>query len=128
MRESGQKVGQVEPPVKGRQALVGEMLEQRQLNEVDVKVDEIILVGIGADLVDHRHGIGNMTVDPVESQSTRRAGYQFGRRFAVAAGIERHIMAEIDQRFGEPPDDSFGPTVELGRNGFGQRRDLGDAQ
>ena len=85
--KAGQEVGQVEPPVERRQAFVREMLEQREMHEIDVKMDEVVGVGIGQHPVDHRHRIGQVIVDSVEPQATRGAGNQLGRGFAVAAGV-----------------------------------------
>ena len=36
-------------------------------------------------------------------------------------------MAERDQFFDQPVNDPFGSAIELWRNRFGQRRNLGDA-
>ena len=36
-------------------------------------------------------------------------------------------MAERHQFLGDPMDDALGSSVQLGRDGFGQRRDLSNA-
>src|SRR6185295_4474474 len=46
--------------------------------------------------------------------------------FGIAACEQRHIVAELDQLFDEPRDDTLSPPIELGGNTFGEWSNLGD--
>ena len=127
-RETGPEVGQVEPPVKGGEAAPGEMAEQREVDEIDMEMKDVVAVRLGQHAIDHRQRVGQMIVDPGEPQALVRAGHQPRRRLAVAAGVERDVVAELDQRFGQPPDDPFGAAIKLGRHGLREGRDLSNTQ
>ena len=44
-RESRLEIGQIEPAVQGRQALAGEMAEDREMQEIDMEMEDVELVG-----------------------------------------------------------------------------------
>jgi hypothetical protein len=67
------EVGQVEPPVQGRHALMSKILEKRILQEIDVKMDHVEALGSPSDVVEHHKVTGNMVADASEPQSSRHA-------------------------------------------------------
>src|SRR5713226_10746843 len=78
-------------------------------------------------LLEHGDLVGDgIAAAAVEAERARRAGMQPGARLRIAAGEERHRMAELDQLFGEIGDDALGAAIEPRRDALDQRRDLGD--
>src|SRR6185437_11207775 len=69
---------------------------------------------------------GGVIVDPGEPEPGLRAGDETGGGSRIAAREQGHVMTEIDQGFGEPPDDTLGAAIELGGNRLGERGDLGN--
>ena len=81
MRESvvdGVEVGKVEPAMQGRHALVGEVLEQGILQEIDVEMDHVELIGPPADAVEHHEVAGDVIADAGEPQPLRDARNKLG--------------------------------------------------
>ena len=79
------------------------------------------------DALQHHHvqriGIAHRAVEP---QRPRPHGFKLGRGLRIAAGEQRHVVAERDQFLGQPGHDPLGATVKFGRDRLGQRRDLRD--
>jgi hypothetical protein len=48
-------------------------------------------------------------------------------RRRVTAREQRHLVPEFDQLVDQPGDDPLSAAIELRRDAFGQRCDLGDA-
>ena len=65
-------------------------------------------------------------IEPSSRSARGQTASSLRRSAAIPAGKQRHLMAERDQFLGQPLNDAFGSAIELRRNGFGQRRDLGD--
>src|SRR6516225_1090852 len=63
----------------------------------------------------------------VESQCLRPHWLKFCRSPGVTAGKQGDIVSARGELFGEPINDPLSATVQLGWNGFRQRRDLGYA-
>ena len=78
-------VHQVEPAVQGREALVRQALKHRELQQVDVEVDEVELLCPTPHLVEHHESMSGMVADSGEPQAMRRARHELGCRFGVAA-------------------------------------------
>ena len=78
-------------------------------------------------LLQHGDVVGDrIAAGAVEAQRARRAGTQPRARLRIAAGEQRHVVAELDQLFGEIGDDALGAAIEPRRDALDQRRDLGD--
>ena len=110
-----------------RHALMGHVREHDVLEQVDVEVEDVELRGPGADLAQHDEMARGMVADAGETQPLRDAGDELGRRPRIAAGEQRHLVAEADEFFREPGDDPLGAAIEPRRYGFAQGSDLGDA-
>jgi hypothetical protein len=96
--------------------------------EVDVEVQDVELVGLAADELDHA-GVGGVVDLEVahEAGGGVAGGDEFGRGAAVAGGEEGDVVAEGDERFGKPMDDALGAAVAQRRDGLEERGDLRDA-
>jgi hypothetical protein len=55
-----------------------------------------------------------------------QGGEQSRARLRVATGQECHIVTKANEFVDQPSDDSFRPTVRLGRNALGERCYLGN--
>ena len=110
-----------------RHALMGHVREHDVLEQVDVEVEDVELRGPSADLAQHDEMARGMVADAGEAQPLRDAGDELGRRPRIAAGEQRHLVAEADEFFREPGDDPLGAAIEPRRYGFAQGSDLGDA-
>ena len=107
----GVEVGKVEPPVQGRHALVGEVLKQRILQEIDVEMDHVELIGPAADGVEHHEVARDVIADAGEPQPLRNARHERGRGLRIPARKQRDLVALGDQLLGEPRHHPFRPTV-----------------
>ena len=96
------------------------------MQEIRVKMKKIISVGIAQYLIEHGQGTCLMVIDARKPERLGSPRDKPRRSDRIPTGIKRNVVAELDQCLGQPPDDPFGPTVKLGRNGFGQGRDLRD--
>jgi hypothetical protein len=106
----------------------GDVLEQREMHQIDMEMQQVELVGAAAHVVQHRQvrgqiGFERMRVQP-EGARTRRD--QFGARAAVPAGEDRDLVSQIDQCIGQVSHDAFCASVEAGRDRFIQRCDMSD--
>ena len=81
------------------------------LQQIDMEMDDVELVGAPPHLVQHDDMRGDMAADAGEAQPLRHAGNQFRRGLGVAAGKQRHIMTFGDKLLGQPGDDPFGSPV-----------------
>ena len=105
------EVGKVEPAVQGRHALVGEVLKQRILQEIDMEMDHVELIGPSADGVEHHEVAGDVVADAGEPQPLRNARHERGRGLGVPARKQRDLVALGHQLLGEPRDDPLRPTI-----------------
>jgi hypothetical protein len=102
--------------------------KHRVLEQVDMEMQDIELLGALAHRFHHQQVIGNRVAHAgIETQGNFAAGHQLGRRARVAAGEKSHVVTLSDQLLGEIGNDSFGTAVQLWRNSFVQRRDLRDS-
>ncbi|CAM2163741.1 hypothetical protein BO443_120084 [Burkholderia orbicola] len=119
---------QVEAPVQRRHVRRVEARHQRERQVVEVEVQHVEFVRDPGDLLEEphmgRHRIADRRVEP---QCARPCRLETGRRDGVAAGEQRHVMAEFDERLGEVGHDTLGAAVEFRRDGFVKRRDLGNS-
>ena len=120
------EIGQILPPVQGGDALVREMPEGREMEKVEVKVDDVEFVLPAHHLVEHGQQAREMVVDPAQAQAGLRTGDEIGGSDQIAAGEQGDVVAEIDQAFGQPPDDPLGSAIKLRRHQLGQGSDVGD--
>jgi hypothetical protein len=99
---------------------------ERPVDQVDVQHVELMRAAIH--LLQHHHmrrkGVAQRTA---EAQRARQHRLECHRGDRIAAGEQRHVVTEIDEFFCQIRNDPLGSAVELRRNCFGQRRDLGDS-
>jgi hypothetical protein len=121
------QIGQIEPPVQSGHTREPIPTRQREMQIVDVEVDDIELAATMKYLFQQADVMREL-IDTglVEAQRTRDDRDQSRRRHRIAARKERHVVTLRHELFGEIRDDPLGPAVERGRNALVQRRDLSD--
>jgi hypothetical protein len=75
------------------------------------------------------HGIGKHRVEValIEPEGLRPAGFKLGARLRIPGCKQGDVVPQSHQLFRQPKDYTFSTTVQLGRDGLGQWRDLCDA-
>ena len=122
-----QQIGQILAAVQRGDGAARDRPEQRELELVDMEVQDVEVVGALAHAIEHQHVIGDRIDDAgVEPQRLGHAGHEIGRRDRIAAGEQRHVVAERDQLFGQVGDDPLGAAIKPWRHALDQRRDLRD--
>ena len=98
------------------------------MDQVGVEVDEVERVLPFVDFAHHREMRGEIGFEArrIEPNRLIADGHKFRAGFGIGAGKQGHLVAKLDQSFGEEEDDALGATIELGRNRLVQRRNLRD--
>ena len=122
-----QEIGQVLAAMQGGDGAARDRPEQRELELIDMEVQDVEVVGALAHAIEHQHVIGDRIEDAgVEPQRLGHAGHEIGGRDRIAAGKQRDVMAERDELFGQVGDDPLGAAIKPWRHALDQRRDLRD--
>ena len=118
---------QVEPTVQCRDGLVGEVSDQRIVQDVDMEMEDVERAGQGADAVEHDDVGRNRILDArVEPQCGVAEGDEPGGGAGVAAGEQGHVVTLPHQLLGQVGDDALGASVQARRAAFVQGSDLRD--
>jgi hypothetical protein len=97
------------------------------MDQVDMKVQHIEILGALPDLLEHHDMIGQSILDPgIEPQSRLGTGDQAGRRLRIAAGEKGHVVTLPHQLFRQKRYDSLGAAVQARWHAFIQRGNLCD--
>jgi hypothetical protein len=95
---------------------------------VQMKMHEVKLIGEAPYLLQHRHVQSHWIANRVvETQRAWPNGLKLGRCSRIATRKQHDIVPKRDEFFCQPGNDALGATIQVGRNRFGQRRDLRDA-
>ena len=120
-------LGHVEPAVQRRHRAVDEVADQRIVQNVDVKVKDVEFVRHLAHRIQHHDVMRRRVLDAgIEPQGGVAERKKAGGRGRIAAGEQRHVVAEPHQFLGQIGDDPLGAPVLARRNTLHQRGDLGD--
>ena len=122
------KLLKVEPTVQGGDKGGRLPAEQRKWEVVDVKVQNVELIGSPVDQFQHpcigRHPVPYARIEPDRLRPHR---LELRRSNQSSAGEQGHVVTHTDQFFGEISDHPLGSAVQLRGNRFKQRRNLSDA-
>ena len=104
------------------------MLEERKVQQVDVEMQDVELPRAAAHLVQHREVRGHVRFERRGIQTDRAVAHrdQLGVGVRIGGCEQRDFVTELHQRVAQIRDDALGAAIQLRRNGFGERRDLGD--
>jgi hypothetical protein len=101
--------------------------QQREHPVVQMAVQHVEIMGGAADAFHLGHVRRDRIAQAaVEAQTGGPDAFQTGRGRRIAAGEQRDFVAHVHERLRQEGDDPFGAAVEPRRDGFSQRRDLGD--
>jgi hypothetical protein len=104
------------------QGPIGEIVNQRRVDYVDVKVKNVELVDPAAHLVQHdyvvRQGIAH---DRIEAQCHVTAAHEPRGRLGIAAGKQRDLMSLAHELFSQEGNDPFRTAIEPRWYAFMQR-------
>jgi hypothetical protein len=110
-----------------RDGPLGETAKQRAMDQIDMEVNNVEVVGAGVHLVHQQH-IVRQTVARVrvKPQCTRNNGNKFGCGPGIATGEQSNIMTAPNQIFRQPGNDALCSAVKLWRHALYQRCNLGN--
>jgi hypothetical protein len=74
----GVEIRKVEPTMQRGHALMGEVLEERVLQEIDMEMNDVEPDGLPADVVEHHKVAGDVIADAREPQPLRDAWIKLG--------------------------------------------------
>ena len=95
-----------------RDGAVQHVLHHRHVQQVDVEMQDVELVGAAAHLVEQDHMVRDRVLDMrVEPQGHFRDRHQLGRRDGIAAGEEGDVMPLMDQFLGDIGYDTLRPAI-----------------
>jgi hypothetical protein len=111
----------------GRNRSSREVDSQRIVQNVNVKVQDVKLLGHPADFVEHdemiRNGVCNVGIKP---KGALAAGFKSSGGDRVGAGEESHVVTLPDQFLGTIGDDPLSSPIQLGWAALHQRCYLRD--
>src|SRR5215469_5131693 len=94
---------------------------------VEMKMEQIKLSRAPPNVLQHDHVQRHWVADrAVEPEGLLRHWLELGRGHGIAAGEERHLMAERHEFFGQPGNHALGPPIEFRRDCLRQRCNLGN--
>ena len=116
-----EQIRQVLTAVQRRDRAACDWPKQREMELIDMEMQDVEILGPPAHAIKHQHVIGNWIAHAgVEPQRRGYAGHEIGCRDRIAARKQRHVMAEADQFFGQVGDDPLGAAVKSWGNAFHQ--------
>src|SRR5262245_17381334 len=106
------KITDVLPSMHRRQSAIDQVCEERKVKTVEMKVKNIELMGMFADLGEHGQMSGYVPGQlSVETQSHVSAGDQMCPRIAICARKQHHLVASLHESVAQVRDDALGPTI-----------------
>ena len=119
------QIGQIQPSMLGSQRKRGKIAEQREMQVVDMEVQDVEFGRPPAHPIEHDHVIGQRIPNRgLESERLLRARRQFRRSQRVAAREQGDLVSLADQLLGKIGGDPLRAAVQAGWHAFDQRRDL----
>ena len=105
-----------------RQSPIGEIVDQRGVNYIDVEVKNVELVDPAADLVQHDHVVRQRIAHcRIEAQRCVTAAHEPGRRLGVAAGKQGDVVSLAYELFGQKRNNAFRAAIKPGWDPFIKR-------
>ena len=124
----GAEVRQVEPAMQGGHRAMSRAGKQRQVQQVEVEVQDVERRSLPADPIQHHQVMRQRILHAgIEAQRDVGAGDQARGRFRIRSGEQRDIVSKLNQFVREVSDDALGAAVAAGRHAFDQRGNLSDA-
>ena len=122
------QIGNIEPPMQGRHVRHALTPAQREMQVIDVKMDDIEFRGALKDMLEHQYLIRHLVCAVlVQPQGAPARSDQSGRRLGVPTGKERYFVTLPHQFLREMRHDPFRPAVLFWRDTFKKRRHLSNS-
>jgi hypothetical protein len=119
------KIRQVQTTVKRRYRAANKVLDDREVQNIDVEVENIELVSVPTHLIEHHDVVRDMIANPrVQTLCGLGARNQLGAGLRVAACEQRHLMPLGNQLLGQVRYDTLRSTIEARRAAFGKWSNL----
>jgi hypothetical protein len=113
--------------VQSRQGAVRKCAHEREVQQIDVKMQHVEFVGMAAHFIQHHDVIRQRVLHVrIESQCARSAGHQCRRSPRIRTCKQRHLVALSHEFLGQVRDDAFGAAIELRGHALIERRNLCD--
>ena len=120
-------LGQVQTAMQRGHGAIDEVADERKMQDVDVKMQNVELVRDRAHLIEHHDMVGDRILDArIQTQGGLAERLEPGRRAGVAAGEQSHVVALPDQLLRQVGDDPFRAPIEPRRAALEERSDLGN--
>ena len=111
--------------MQGRHRSIHKIPNERVVQNIDVKVQNIEPVGHAANPVEHHDVMSDGLPDVgIKPQGGPASGLQAGGGQRVPAGEQCHVVPLPDQFLGQIGHDPFGPAIKPRRTTFEQRSNL----
>src|SRR6185437_14671526 len=106
--------------MQGGKGLARHARKNREMEVIDMEVEDVEFGGPLPNPVEHQHVIGNDVLDGgVQPQRLRGAASQLGGRHGITAGKQRDLMAQPNEFFREIAYDALSTSVHSRRDTFG---------
>src|SRR5688572_22780283 len=114
--------------MQGSNGTFGAVLEEWKVQQVDVKMQHVELVGAPPYIMEHRQMCGEVLLQwrGIETYGLFTCRHERGVRTCVRCCKQRDVVPQADQRIDQMGDDALGTPIQFGRNGFVEWGDLGD--
>ncbi len=120
---------QILTAVQGGDGAARDRSKQREMELIDMEMQDVEIAGLLAHAVEHQHVVGDRIADAgVEPQRLGHAGDEVGGGDRIAAREQCDLMAEVHQLFSQVGDDPLGAAIKPWRDAFHQGRNLRDLQ
>src|ERR1700732_676514 len=113
----GLEICQILPAMKRSQSPRSQRAEKREVEEIDVKMENVEVLRVLAYLIDHQHEMRNAVAHGrIEAERARTTGAQLGAGDRIPTCKERHIVAKPHEFFGQIGSDPFDAAIQTRRN------------
>jgi hypothetical protein len=101
--------------------------EEREMEQIYVKMKNVKLLRALTHLINHQHKVGyDIAHGRIKAQGASTTRGQLGAGDRVSTCKERHIVAKADKVFGQIGNDPFSAAIEPRRNALNKWGDLCD--
>src|ERR1700693_2514128 len=121
----GFEIPQILPAVKRGHSPSCQRAEKREMEQIDVKMENVEFLRVLANLIDHQHEVRNAVAHGrIKAERASATRNQLGAGDRVPTCKDRHVVAEPDKFLSQIGSDPLGAAVETRRNALDERSDL----
>src|ERR1700730_14976422 len=101
-------------------------MEKRLRQQVDMKMNNVEIIGVATDLAQHGQRTAEVIADSRKPQTFRSGHDKLGRRLRFSARVTNTPVLLSNKPPPQPGPNPLGPAIELAWHRFRQRRDERD--